>query len=264
MSSERDYIIGILDKGTRIDGRGLLDYRDINIEYDVSKSAEGSVKVKIGDTEVITGVKLSIEKPYPDTPEEGGLMVNVELLPMSSPEFEPGPPSIDAIELARVVDRGLRESKAIDTKKLLIELAEKAWFVGIDVCPINDAGNLFDISALSAIASLKNTKFRPYDAEKNIIDYKGTTKDKLPLVKSPVSITVLKIGDHFIVDPVPEEERVMDARLTVATMADGTLCALQKGGNSPLSIEDINKMIEIGVEKGKELRKILDDSLKEK
>ena len=108
---------------------------------------------------MITGVKMAIETPYPDTPDSGNLMVGAELSPMASPEFESGPPSIQAIELARVVDRGIRESKAIDFDKLCIEKGEKVWSVMIDLTPINDAGNLFDVAALSALAAIKNAKF---------------------------------------------------------------------------------------------------------
>jgi len=90
---------------------------------------------------VFAGVKLEIGTPYPDTPDEGGLMINTELIPLSNPEFESGPPGIQAIELSRVVDRGIRESKAIDMKKLCIEPKEKVWTVIVDIIPINDEGN---------------------------------------------------------------------------------------------------------------------------
>ena len=69
-----------------------------------------------------------------------------------------------------------------------------------------------------------------------------------------MSVTVCKIGSKFIVDPTTQEEKAIDARLTVATLEDATLCAMQKGGEEPLATEEIMKMIDIAVEKGKELR----------
>jgi len=129
-----DLILDILNNGKRLDKRGLLDYRKIEIESGISpKSADGSARVKIGDTEVVAGVKLEIGEPFPDTPDEGSLMVNVELLPLASPEFESGPPNIDAIELSRVIDRGIRESGSIDVEKLCIEPGKKIWMVFIEV-----------------------------------------------------------------------------------------------------------------------------------
>ena len=252
----RSHIISLLNAGIRLDGRKLTDYRKpIELEYGVVKTAEGSARVRIGDTDVMVGIKLDVGEPYPDTPDEGTIIVGAELLPLSNPEFELGPPGIQAIELARVVDRGIRESKALDFKKLCITPKEKIWMVIIDICPINDAGNLLDASSLAAIAALKDAKYPSFDGEK--IDYKQKTDKKLQLEKMPIAVTVIKIGDKFIVDPDVEEERVIDARLTVSSIEDGTLCAMQKGGDFPLTIEEISKMIDIGIEKGKELRKYL-------
>ena len=252
----RSHIINLLNAGIRLDGRKSTEYRKpIEVEHNVVKTAEGSARVKIGDTEVIVGVKLEVGEPYPDTPDEGTIIVGAELLPLSNPEFELGPPGIQAIELARVVDRGIRESKALDFKKLCIEKGEKIWMVIIDICPINDAGNLFDAASLAALAALKHTKYPAFDGEK--VDYKQKTHKKLQLEKTPIAVTVIKIGDKFIVDPDTEEEMAIDARLTVSSIEDGTLCALQKGGDMPLTMEDIDKMLDIGIEKAKELRKHL-------
>ena len=252
----RSHIISLLKTGTRLDGRKLTEYRNpIEVEHGIVKTAEGSARVKVGETEVIVGVKLEVGEPYPDTPNEGTIIVGAELLPLSNPEFELGPPGIQAIELARVVDRGIRESKAIDFKKLCITKGEKIWMVVIDICPINDAGNLFDASSLAALAALKNTVYPKFDGKK--VDYKEKTGKKLELEKMPIAVTVIKIGDKFIIDPDIEEERVIDARLTVSSIEDGTLCALQKGGDFPLTTEEISKMLDVGIEKGKELRKYL-------
>ena len=252
----RSHIINLLNADTRLDGRKLTEYRKpIEVEHNVVKTAEGSARVKIGETEVMVGVKLEVGEPYPDSPDEGTIIVGAELLPLSNPEFELGPPGIQAIELARVVDRGIRESKALDFKKLCIEKGEKIWMVIIDICPINDAGNLFDAASLAALAALKSTKYPSFDGEK--VDYKQKTDKKLELEKMPIAVTVIKIGDKFIVDPDTEEEMAIDARLTVSSIENGTLCAMQKGGDFPLTMQDIDKMLDIGIEKGKELRKYL-------
>ena len=87
----------------------------------------------------------------------------------------------------------------------------------IDICTINDAGNLFDAAALAALAALKNTRFPKYEDDK--IDYKEKTNKKLELECVPISVTVSKIGDKFIVDPDSDEEKVIDAILDYSTLA---------------------------------------------
>ena len=256
MSNEaREHIIKLFESDTRLDGRKLTEYRQVKVDSGVTPNAEGSARVTIGKTDVMVGIKVEVMEPYPDTPNEGSIMVGAELLPLSSPDFEQGPPSIQAVELARVVDRGIRESKSLDFKKLCIKEGEKIWMIIVDIVTINDAGNLFDASALGAIAALKNMKFPEYKDDK--LDYKKKTNKGLDLKDTPLSVTVIKIGDKFIVDPDSDEEKAIDARLTVASLSDGTLCAMQKGGDCPLTAEDISKMIDLGVEKGKELRKLV-------
>ena len=47
-------------------------------------------------------------QPYRDRPNEGTLAIYTEFSPMADPSFEAGRPGESAIELGRVVDRGLR------------------------------------------------------------------------------------------------------------------------------------------------------------
>ncbi|PWA49340.1 polyribonucleotide nucleotidyltransferase, PNPase/RNase PH domain protein [Artemisia annua] len=46
---------------------------------------------------------------------------------MADPSFEPGHPGDSAIELGRIVDRGLRESRAVDTKSLYVIAGKLVW-----------------------------------------------------------------------------------------------------------------------------------------
>lgn len=256
--ANKKYIASLLAKDLRVDGRALDKYRDIRIEYGISaKSAEGSARVTVGETIVVAGVKFEVGDPFPDKPDEGTIVVNAELLPLSSPEFESGPPDAQSIELARVVDRGIRESKAIDFKKLCIKPGEKVWLIFIDVYPINDAGNLFDAAALAAFAAVKDARFPKYDEALDKVVYDERTDKKLPLTNLPVACTVIKVNGKLLVDPLTEEEAAMDARLTVASLENGNICAMQKGGVKPLNAADIAKMVDLALEKTKELRKLL-------
>ena len=241
--------------GKRLDTRGLLEYRTpLVIKTNISWTAEGSAWVQIGETVVLAGVKLAVEKPYNDTPDQGGIMVNAELLPLSSPKYESGPPGIEAIELARVIDRGIRESKALDLKKLCLVPGEKAWFVTIDIITVNDAGNLFDVAGLAALIALKTARFPVRDEANGVIDYKKKTSQPLPLVKEPLPVTVYKVNGQLLVDLTTDEESAYDARLTVASDAQGMLSAMQKGGPGPLTSEEISAMIDVAREKAAFLR----------
>ena len=191
----------LLEKSKRLDGRGLLDTRDIKIEQGLIERAEGSARCFLGKTEVLCGVKVETGEPFPDTPNDGVMTVNAELVPIASPNFEPGPPDEKSIELARVVDRGIRESHAIDTEKLCIEPGKKVFVVFVDVYVLNHDGNLIDASALAAMAALLNTKMPNYEINDGELKIKqGYTP--LPMKSHPITVTVAKINNHLLVDPV--------------------------------------------------------------
>src|SRR5713226_96245 len=122
---EQKTVVDLVTKGKRIDERGPEDYRNIQIQVGLIEKANGSAQVYLGKSKVLCGIKIEAGNPFPDTPDEGVLTVNAELVPLASPLFEMGPPSEAAIELSRVVDRGIRESKAVDLKTMVLEKGKK-------------------------------------------------------------------------------------------------------------------------------------------
>jgi len=246
----------LIARGKRLDGRGLTDYREIQLESGLIERAEGSARVRLGKTEVLVGTKIEVGEPFPDTPNEGVLTVNAELVPLASPTFEAGPPDENSIELARIVDRGIRESKAIAVEDLCIEPGKKVFVVFVDVYVLNHDGNLIDASALAAIAALVNTKMFNYEVKEGEIKIKPGYKP-LPIRNYPIAVTCGKINDKLIVDPWLEEEQVMDARVTMAIEKDGKICAMQKGGYGYFSAQQISEASKIVQQKAVELRKLV-------
>ncbi len=59
-----------------------------------------------------------------------------------------------AVELGRVVERGLRESRAIDTEALCIVAGVKVWSVRVDIHVLDHGGNLTDAASLATVAAL--------------------------------------------------------------------------------------------------------------
>ena len=263
MNSIQEHLKTMLTTEQRLGGRKLQEWRAITIEKNLVKTAEGSARVRFGESEVIAGVKLSIGEPFPDTPDDGALMANMELIPLANPEFESGPPGIDAIEISRQVDKVVRESGIIDMSKLCIEKGKKVWVVSIDVIPINADGNLIDLATLASIAALQNTFFPKVDGEGKV-DYTEKTKKALELENLALAVTVFKIGTKYIVDPDYEEEKVADTRITFGILDDDTLCSIQKGGTTPVMSEDVEEMVTLAIEKAQGLRERLGKATKAK
>ena len=268
-SIKRDYLSKLAEQGKRADGRTFNEFRKIEIETGLISKAEGSARVKIGNTQVVAGIKILIGTPYPDTPDSGVMTTAAELIPMASPDFEAGPPRENAIELARVVDRGIRESKIIEVDKLCLEPGEAIWMVFIDIHIIDFDGNLFDASSLAALAALHNAvipieRLRP-DLEKlqekfpSVKKYleEHPTDYPLPLKEPPISCTSVKYNNVIMIDPALDEEEIAEARLTVATDKNGDIRAMQKGLNGSFTVEEIKKVIKDSIDNGVKIREEL-------
>jgi exosome complex component RRP42 len=283
---KRDYITKLAEDGKRIDSRGFNEYRKIEIETKVVNKAEGSARVKIGNTQVLCGIKMDIGEPFPDTPDSGVMSTAAEFVPLASPDFESGPPREDAIELARVVDRGVRESQVIQIEKLCITPGEKVWLVFIDIHILDYDGNLFDAASLAALAALSTTKVPmsrflkeldendraswqerllglytipgveevPYGADDANKNLNPVNDFPLPMTEPPISCTAVKIKDFILFDPCFDEEIIADVRLTVATDHKGDIRAMQKGLSGSFSKEEIQKVIKGALDNGKEIR----------
>jgi len=268
-SIKREYLYNLAKNGKRADGRTFDEFRKIEIEVGLISKAEGSAKVKIGNTQVVAGIKMDIGDPYQDSPDKGVMMTAAELIPLASPDFESGPPREDAIELARVVDRGIRESEVIGLDKLCIEPGEKIWLVFIDIHIIDYDGNLFDAASLAALAALFNSvvpiermrpkleKFREkYPSINNYLE-QHPNDFPLPMNEPPISCTSVKFNDAIVIDPSLDEEQIAEVRLTVATNKNGDIRAMQKGLSGSFTVEEIKKVIKASNDNGAKIREEL-------
>jgi len=250
---KEDSIKKLVESGKRPDGRKPDEYRKIELTSGYAEKAEGSCFIKLGDTQVLVGVKLALGEPYPDSPDRGVLVTNTELSPMAAPVFQSGPPREPSIEISRVVDRGLRESGMIDVERLCITPGEKVWTVLVDIHAIDYDGNLIDAASIAAVKALWDTKMPKIEDDRIIRDeFKG----KLPVELKPVSATFAKLDSHNLLDPALAEEKVMDSRLTIVTQDKGEICAMQKEGGGSYTEKEIYELVDIAAEKAKDIRKL--------
>ncbi len=249
-SITKDYLYRLIKDGKRLDGRGLLEHRKLDIETGWIGTAEGSARVHLGDTDVIVGVKMSTGEPFPDTPDRGVMITSAELIPMASPTYEAGPPREDATELARVVDRGIREGKVIDMTKLCIKEGEEVWLAFLDMHILDFDGNLFDACGIAAMAALLDSTV-PAETFGFGEDY------PLPIDHVVIPTTFYKIKEQIMLDARLEEEMISDARLTVGTNEKGEIVSMQKGLSGVFDYQDTLFCIEKSKEIGDSIRALM-------
>ncbi len=240
---KKDFIRALVRDGKREDGRGPMEHRKLDIQVNYVSRAQGSARIKLGNTQVVAGVKVQLEKPYPDTPNRGNFMTSAELNPMASPNFEPGPPRIEAIELARVTDRSLRESGVIDFEALAWKPGENVWAVFVDLEILDYDGNLFDACSIAGLAAVMSAKLPATCPKTKEVVFADGKDRPLPvkLENACFSTTFVKIDGKVLVDPQLHEELICDTRITLGLDPQGHLRAGQKGGYGSWTVEEIKQ-----------------------
>jgi exosome complex component RRP42 len=206
---------------------------------------------------VVAGVKIQPDKPFPDLGDRGIFICTAEILPLADPEVEPGPPGEDVIELARVVDRGIRESSMVDLTTLVLQKDKSVIGIFVDNSVTDYDGNLFDACSYASVASLLSCKIPKWELKNDVPTLTEGEFSDPPITTIPVSVTMGKIGDHIIVDPNADEWDCMDARMTITTNSDGNICAIQKGGNDGFTLEQLVKCSQISISTAAKIRETL-------
>ncbi|KAF4524684.1 hypothetical protein B566_EDAN009528, partial [Ephemera danica] len=240
---EREFIIKSISEDRRLDGRKLTEYRPLEIQFGAEY---GCCQVSMGDTRILAQVSCEIQQPKATRPNEGMLHINVGLSPMGAPHFETGRQSDTSIQLNRLLEKCIKDSKCVDLESLCIVAEEKVWTIRCDLNILNHEGNLVDCASVAALAAICH--FRRPDVELegenlNILD--ASVRDFIPLsirhYPVCVSFAIFNEGKRMAVDPSELEERVAEAQLTLGVNAYRELCGVYLVGSTPNGPEVVRK-----------------------
>jgi len=213
-------------------------------------SDAGNVQVKLGGTQVLAVASSELVEPYPDRPAEGVLQFFVEFSPMASPSFEPGRPPEAAVELTRLLDRGLRMSQSVDVEALCVVASKHVWAIRCDVTVLDDCGNITDAALFAALIALRHLRLPPLSLsgvgdEATAVVLPTDQGETTPLIfhHTPIAVSLgffkaaaADAVDQLlcIVDPTDREELVMQGSMTVVLNQHQEVCALHKPGGLPV------------------------------
>ncbi|KYR00615.1 putative exosome complex exonuclease [Tieghemostelium lacteum] len=261
--NERDFVLESLDKSQRIDGRGMFDIRGIEITFGKSY---GMVEVQLGKTRVYTAITYEIVEPKPERPNEGFYIFNTNISPMSNVLVDPSRPNQSSeSELGRIIEKGLKESRAIDTEALCIISGSKVWSIKVSIHVLDDCGNILDCASISVITALVH--FRKPDI--TVIGNEATVhpmdeREPVPLSihHSPISITFGFFPNNvMVVDPYTKEESVMDGKISFLVNIHKEICGIQKSSGTSTTIPQVIKCSKIAVLKASEITLLIKERL---
>ncbi|KAI0041550.1 ribosomal protein S5 domain 2-like protein [Auriscalpium vulgare] len=274
---EKEFLFSTLEKSLRLDGRGLIEMRPLELTFGEEL---GHVDCTLGKTRVLAQVDAKMVRPLPERPFEGIISVHSEISPMASPEYEStGRPSDEEVALSRMLDKVIRRSDAVDREALCILAGQRVWHLRLTIHCLSDAGNLLDCACMAGMVALRH--FRRPDVEvigDEVTVHPPSSRAPVPLSlhHTPFSLTFALFAPSSshtnissqtapitLLDPSLLEQRLASGTLSLALNAQRELCVVHKAGGVPLTPEEVLSAVNIAVQKAKELEKMVDARVRE-
>ncbi|KAK9807210.1 hypothetical protein WJX73_009206 [Symbiochloris irregularis] len=267
---QRRYAAQGIALGCRADGRAGKDYRPLQLELAVVPQANGSARCLIGASEVLVAVKVEVNVPEEDFPDQGVVHFSVECSPCASAAFQ----GRGALDLGADMAGNLRRSVlggsasmggSLDLKALCIISGSRCWHVHVDGLVINADGSLLDALSIATRAALTDLQIPrvdispsddPEDEPEIELDDDPEHAASLDASRIPVVVTLAEAEGRPAVDLTADEEASCPGpRVHVAVNGRGCICGLHKQGNAPLQLEALQEMLALAQQLGPRLCK---------
>jgi len=252
--AEIAYVSSGCQSKVRYDGRGLSDSRSISVENNIFPHLNGSSRVKISDSiDVICSVKLEIAEPNMTTPDEGVLEIHVDISPSCRISSDDRNLQAFGLQLASSLQSTYLGSSSIDLKTLSIINGKFCWSIQVDLLILQIDGNPSDACAIAACVALRSCKMPKTEliaGESGTLEdfeVSGDLSDGLPFNCSdlPLSITILKVGNVFLVDSSGLEQACASCAMSIAIDQRGSCCGLSYLKSGTMTIEEVEQAIAI-------------------
>ncbi|XP_017064468.1 exosome complex component rrp45 [Drosophila eugracilis] len=238
---ERNFIQLAVKQNQRFDGRRSNECRDVELTFGADW---GTVAVSLGETKVLTNVTCDLGAPTTSRPNEGKLLLNVNLGGVAFLDEVQSTHEPRSLTLNSLLERTFRSSRCVDLESLCVAAEQHVWCIRVDINVLNHDGNLYDASTIATLAALMH--FRRPDvtfADDELHIYTEKEREFIPLLflHYPVSVTycIYKSSNQPIVDPTLLEENGADSVIVLSFNSYQELCTLNAGGTAPTNVRTI-------------------------
>ncbi|EME32083.1 Exosome complex component RRP42 [Galdieria sulphuraria] len=264
--AEKAYLLDTIETGTRLDGRQLFEYRPISLQVGVLPSASGSSRLRLGETEVLVGVKVEVGDVVESSNDNVQLLFTVECSGSASADFLGREAESWSSELQNALESAYRAANVFDDERLSLVPGKFCWLFKVDILVLDTGGNMMDAISMATRTALSTTlvpRVHIVQSEGSFeleIDDNPDACDTLKVEKAPTFLTFSLIGNHFVLDPSIQEETCARGKLSVAVDANGDICHVYSFGL--LDAVELSRLLTIIKKTGKVLLNRLDECVK--
>ncbi|HEY8142216.1 MAG TPA: ribonuclease PH [Kofleriaceae bacterium] len=221
----------------RIDGRAADETRPVRIEVEVSKYAEGSALIRMGDTHVL--ITASVESrvpPFLAGSGKGWMTAEYAMLPRatssrSQREVTKGRPAGRSAEIQRLIGRSLRA--AVD----LVGLGERTLTLDCDVLQADGGTRTASITGAYVAAALACAR----------LYLQGDLK-AWPLREQVAAVSVGLVGGVPLLDLDAPEDQAAEVDFNVVGTAQGALIEVQgTGERRSFARRELDQLLDLGL-----------------
>ncbi|KAE9419765.1 hypothetical protein Angca_005882, partial [Angiostrongylus cantonensis] len=243
----------------RLDGRTLNDFRQVKL---VVGSDFGTALCTMGDTKVLCVVSISLAEPRAARPSKGLVTVDVDMSPMSNPANEHNRLGERGLELTRMLELVLRDSRCIDVESLCVRSHKEVWKLKVDVRILDDDGSLLDCASIASVTALyhfrrPNVTVRP----NHTLIHSEYEHAFVPLniyhMPICVSFGFTKCGTHVVIDPTDKESQCLYGCLVIACNKRREVCALHQSTTLILNIATIEACVKRAMQRAVDLSELI-------
>ncbi|KDE05761.1 hypothetical protein MVLG_03852 [Microbotryum lychnidis-dioicae p1A1 Lamole] len=270
----KPYLERFLQERLRPDGRPLdhehAAWRDASINIGSIATAPSSALVRLGKTTVVCGITLEIAPPDMATPTHGFIVPNIDLPPLCSSLFRPGPPADEAQVLSSRLRDTLLSSNYVPLDSLCIERSKAAWVIYLDLICLNYDGSVLDASVLAAVAALRNLKLpqATWDVDTLSTICEPISDEEpgraLQLAETiPLTLSFGLYEDDLLPDPTLFESQLCTSQISITVSASSSrLLQVQQSGatGSKSSVEILKACLGQARTRAKQLLVLLNSS----
>uniref|UniRef100_A0AC35F6J3 Exoribonuclease phosphorolytic domain-containing protein n=1 Tax=Panagrolaimus sp. PS1159 TaxID=55785 RepID=A0AC35F6J3_9BILA len=286
--AEKVYAVDGINQGLRNDGRELMDFRPIVVEFDVMPNTHGSARVRLGQTDLIAAIKLKMRQVTDTEDFSNRIDFYVTCSAVASTDFAGKHGDDCAQRIASLLRKAYRNDFILPELKKFKLSKDRYYQTKVDILILQYDGNAVDAASVAAKAALSDLK---YIIPTMIARDKGKTVPQLPgkarsqiqtldISNVPMIVTLNSFGDNIFLDATLEEEQCVGGVLHVGVIplkeenymneiemkeqAENCFITLLKNTKPNIFHEEkFDQVLSTGIEAAIELNRVLQNRIEE-
>uniref|UniRef100_A0A914QP31 Ribosomal RNA-processing protein 42 n=1 Tax=Panagrolaimus davidi TaxID=227884 RepID=A0A914QP31_9BILA len=286
--AEKVYAVDGINQGLRNDGRELMDFRPIVVEFDVMPNTHGSARVRLGQTDLIAAIKLKMRQVTDTEDFSNRIDFYVTCSAVASPDFAGKHGDDCAQRIASLLRKAYRNDFILPELKKFKLSKDRYYQTKVDILILQYDGNAVDAASIAAKAALSDLKFIiptmiARDKGKTVPQLPGKARSQiqtLDISNVPMIVTLNSFGDNIFLDATLEEEQCVGGVLHVGVIplkeenymneiemkeqAENCFITLLKNTKPNIFHEEkFDQVLSIGIEAAIELNRVLLNRIEE-